>query len=401
MGRDTGQQSFDQGNNQSFSGVDDDIATFSSMSADGAPVTDQVAWAPSDGYRPRSGKSKTVVLIVCMVVIVALIVVADPLIKTITSSSLSSSQSQDAANRHTHHEQPTPADKVSKGIDDIHDDHRNLIYSLEALVTGSHAADKDIAKLTSLIDKTDKDNTTFASLPIMDNAEAKRQFDRYTKATQADKAILNDVVGKAKALSAVNKACGGPWNYMFGYESEEHSYDKRSASCATALQPLSGSDDEAMKTFVASVTSALEESGKAAKQLAVLHAGASSDRSVEQQEDQLNKSIDISTKVRDYSYRYSWALQKRRDALHLDWAFDRAYDVAQSQKSAEDWEKVCLKAFPRVRVKRSRGTRQRRSLMPWPRWPNGGVSWIRPSMTAVSKVWAIWNRPISMTSMTL
>ncbi|MDF7665179.1 hypothetical protein [Bifidobacterium sp. ESL0745] len=347
MGRDTGQKPFDQGNDQVFSDVDDDIATSSSVSADGAPGSDQVAWAPSDGRRLRSGKSKAVVFIVCIVVVVALVVTANPLIRTITSSLQGSSQLRHIANPDTHHKDPVPVDKVSKGIEDIHDDHRHLVYSLESLATGSQTGDKDIAKLTSLIDKTDKDNAAFASLPIMNNAEVKRQLDRYTKATQADKTILNDFVGKAKALSAVNKACGESWTYIFGGESEKQSYDKHSASCTAALQPLSGSDDEAMKTFVSSVTGALEESGKAAGQLAVLHASATNDRSVEQQEDQLNKSIDISTRVQDYSYRYSWALQKKRDALHLDWAFDRAYDVAQSQKSAEDWEKSVHEGFPK------------------------------------------------------
>ncbi|WEV47463.1 hypothetical protein OZX62_04130 [Bifidobacterium sp. ESL0690] len=232
-------------------------------------------------------------------------------------------------------------DKTKEAIED---DHVQITDNLQTLSQKDAISDEDINKLKSLVAKTDTDNAKFAAFDSMKSPEVKIQLDRYAKITDAEKAVVNGYIDNAKTISAVNKACTF-WDYVEDEQSNIDHYRTQMATCRAKMKPLSASNDSAVKTFVGSLSAVLDTSEQAVNKIAAIGTDKEYDKATLKQVQKLNKTIDISEKVMDYTSNYGDNLCKECDDLHVDWAFERSYQTAEAVNEAQDEADNAVEAF--------------------------------------------------------
>lgn len=241
--------------------------------------------------------------------------------------------------------QPKP--NTVRGQQKAFDDTRSSIeLTLNGMITNKHVSQHDVVDLNELIAQADTNNARLARIKGMNADTVKLQFGRYSQAYATDKALLQDYNNHAVAISAMYKTCGADWNDVAD-EQDTSMHDQMMASCQAAIQPLSDSQDPAMKTLLASINSALAASDAAVKNLAPNNAPNGTEGTQKNQTSKKNSNKDVvpSKYVSDGIEQYSRDLSAERDATHVKWAFNRVCDTYHAQKDASDEGRHVRKAF--------------------------------------------------------
>ncbi|WEV42538.1 hypothetical protein OZX57_03690 [Bifidobacterium sp. ESL0682] len=322
-----------------------DEDSWSAATDDGAEGAEQLSFDQGGAGKTKSKSKHGVARVfgVLLVVVVVIVFAFGYIAKKNPFVALNYLAMTDKSYKDKYQHDSSNLSQLDKSVEDIQDDHVKITGTISSLTLNNHVNDGDLSKLKSIVDKTDKDNATFAALPYMAVPEAKPQLDRYAKATDAEKGVVNEYLNNAKTISSVYEACD-IWDYVSD-QSDIDDYNAKMKTCRSRMQPLSASTDPAMKTFVASMNTVLDTSEQAVKQIAAISGDTILDRAATKQIEKLNKDVDTSSKVMDYVDKYGDDLCKECDKPHLEWAFDRSYQTARAAKDAKDEADGIVKMF--------------------------------------------------------